>query len=107
MKADIGRRNTRILLYGLYAKKIAKVRRVMYNAENDSSEFTEDRPVDNTGTINNKLNFLKCFACIGVVFIHITFPGRFGEIVRLGADYAVPVFFMIAGYYAWGKNTGL
>lgn len=107
MKADIGRRNTRILLYGLYAKTIAKVRRVMYNTENDNSEFAEDRPVDNAGTINNKLNFLKCFACIGVVFIHITFPGRFGEIVRLGADYAVPVFFMIAGYYAWGKDTAV
>ena len=107
IQAYIGRRNTCILLHSLRSKTIAKGRRVMYNIEKDNSEFAEERPVDNTGTINHKLNFLKCFACIGVVFIHITFPGRFGEIVRLGADYAVPVFFMIAGYYAWGKDTAV
>ncbi len=53
---------------------------------------------------NVKLNFLKCFACIGVVFIHIMFPGMFGNIVSKISQYAVPVFFMIAGYYAYGKG---
>ncbi|MCI7767954.1 MAG: acyltransferase [Oscillospiraceae bacterium] len=57
--------------------------------------------------INYKLNLLKGFACIGVVFIHITFPGIFGEIVKLASDYAVPIFFMIAGYYAFGNGTAV
>lgn len=54
--------------------------------------------------INLKLNLLKGFACIGVVFIHITFPGMFGQIVKYASNYAVPIFFMIAGYYAWGNG---
>lgn len=54
---------------------------------------------------NLKLSFLKCFACIGVLFIHILFPGRTGEVVSFGSTYAVPCFFMIAGYYAFGANT--
>lgn len=53
---------------------------------------------------NTMLNLLKGFACIGVVLIHITFPGMVGEIVKITSAYAVPVFFMIAGYYAFGKN---
>lgn len=55
--------------------------------------------------INLKLNLLKGFACMGVVFMHITFPGLFGEIVKEASAYAVPIFFMIAGYYAWGNGT--
>ena len=55
--------------------------------------------------INVKLNLLKGFACMGVVFIHITFPGLFGKIVLQASAYAVPVFFMIAGYYAYGKDA--
>ena len=56
-------------------------------------------------TITNiKLNLLKGFACMGVVFIHITFPGLFGQIVLYASAYAVPIFFMIAGYYAYGKK---
>ena len=42
--------------------------------------------------INVKLNFLKGIACMGVVFIHITFPGLFGQIVLCASGYAVPVF---------------
>ena len=53
---------------------------------------------------NTKLNLLKGFACMGVVFIHITFPGLFGRIVLSASSYAVPVFLMIAGYYAYGKK---
>lgn len=52
---------------------------------------------------NNCLNLLKCIACIGVVFVHVTFPGTFGEIVKYTASaFAVPLFFMIAGYYSFG-----
>ena len=54
---------------------------------------------------NARLNLLKGFACIGVVFIHVTFPGVFGQIIKDAAGFAVPVFFITAGYYACGKNT--
>ena len=54
---------------------------------------------------SNKLNLLKGFACLGVVLIHIPFPGRFGQIVLYAAQYAVPVFFMIAGYFAFGRGA--
>ena len=54
---------------------------------------------------NVKLNLLKCFACIGVVFIHVNYPGVFGKIVSLASEYAVPVFYMVAGYFAYGKNS--
>ena len=54
--------------------------------------------------INVKLNLLKGFACIGVLFIHIRFPGLFGKIIAKASEYAVPIFFMIAGYYAFGQN---
>jgi surface polysaccharide O-acyltransferase-like enzyme len=54
--------------------------------------------------VNYKLNLLKCFACIGVVFIHVSFPGLVGKVVSGASLYAVPIFFMTAGYYAFGKN---
>lgn len=58
----------------------------------------------NIRNINIMLNFLKGFACVGVVFIHVSFPGEFGELVSIVSGYAVPIFYMIAGYYAFGKN---
>ncbi len=51
---------------------------------------------------NQCLNFLKGLGSTGVVFIHITFPGLTGEIISKMAQFAVPVFFMITGYYALG-----
>ncbi|MBR5416766.1 MAG: acyltransferase [Clostridiales bacterium] len=53
---------------------------------------------------NVKLNLLKGIACIGVVFIHITPPGLFGDILVYGFQFAVPIFLMIAGFYAYGKE---
>ena len=53
---------------------------------------------------NELLNFLKGIGCLGVVFIHIPFPGIVGDtIVRLAA-FAVPVFLMISGYYAYNAK---
>lgn len=51
---------------------------------------------------NNCLNILKCIACFGVVFIHVPFPGVFGVIIKYMSTFAVPLFFMIAGYYSYG-----
>lgn len=53
---------------------------------------------------NNCLNILKCIACFGVVFIHASFPSVFGVIIKYMSTFAVPVFFMIAGYYSFGCN---
>lgn len=54
---------------------------------------------------NVMLNLLKGFACIGVVLIHITFPGKVGDLIKYASAYAVPIFFLIAGYFAFGKNV--
>lgn len=37
--------------------------------------------------------------------MHITFPGMFGQIIKYASAYAVPIFFMIAGYYIYRKGT--
>ena len=55
--------------------------------------------------VNVKLNLLKGFACLGVILIHVGFPGLFGQIVKNIVAYAVPIFYMIAGYYAFGKDS--
>jgi surface polysaccharide O-acyltransferase-like enzyme len=51
---------------------------------------------------NQSLNFLKGIGCIGVVFIHVAFPRRVGQIISEMSQFAVPIFLMIAGYYAFG-----
>lgn len=63
--------------------------------------------MEHKNNINHKLNLLKGFACMGVVFMHVAFPGMFGKIVSIASAYATPIFFMIAGYYAWGNGTAV
>ncbi len=53
---------------------------------------------------NRMIDFFKGIACVGVVFMHILFPGMFGRILKVLCAWAVPVFFMIAGFYAYGQN---
>lgn len=53
---------------------------------------------------NNSLDFLKGVACIGVVLIHVTFPGIFGAVLSKLSIFAVPLFFMISGYYAYDEK---
>lgn len=50
---------------------------------------------------NRCLNLLKGVACIGVVLIHIQFPGVTGLVVEKMSRFAVPLFLMIAGFYAY------
>ena len=54
---------------------------------------------------NEALDLIKGFACIGVVFIHIRFPGLCGHIVQRIAQMAVPLFFMISGYFFYKPNV--
>ncbi|MBQ5560806.1 MAG: acyltransferase [Lachnospiraceae bacterium] len=53
---------------------------------------------------NYCLNILKGIACIFVVFMHSRFPGITGDALATAGGWAVPIFFMISGYYAWNKN---
>lgn len=48
---------------------------------------------------NKCIDTLKGISCILVVFIHHPFPGQVGEVVKAFARIAVPLFFMISGYY--------
>lgn len=52
-------------------------------------------------TENRYLYFLEGAACIGVVFLHCTFPSWLGIVVCGLARFAVPLFFMVSGYYLW------
>lgn len=49
---------------------------------------------------NRYFDLLKGIACIAVVFIHCQFPDDLGMVVGALAKFAVPIFFMISGYYA-------
>lgn len=53
-------------------------------------------------TRNYALDLLKGIGCIGVVFMHVTFPGKAGGVIHKFAEFSVPVFIMISGYYAYG-----
>lgn len=53
---------------------------------------------------NSFLNFLKGCGCIDVVFMHVLFPGIIGTIVHKVSQYAVPIFLMISGYFAYSAN---
>lgn len=53
---------------------------------------------------NRAFYFLKGIACIGVVLIHIHLPGIWGGVANRISAFAVPVFYMITGYYAFEEN---
>lgn len=53
---------------------------------------------------NNTLNLLKGLACIAVVFIHVQFPGIFGQLVTALARSGVALFFIISGYFLYRPN---
>lgn len=53
---------------------------------------------------NKCLNFLKGISCIGVILMHCSFPTVAGEIVKYTFKFAVPIFFMISGYFAYYES---
>ena len=53
---------------------------------------------------NNCLNFLKGISCIGVIIMHCGFPTVAGDLIRYLFKFAVPIFFMISGYFAYYDN---
>lgn len=53
---------------------------------------------------NSTLDVLKLFAACMVVCIHVTFPGNLGMAVEALARFAVPLFFLVSGYFAWDAS---
>ncbi len=50
---------------------------------------------------NTTLDIIKLFASYMVVFIHVLFYGRIGLAVDAVARFAVPLFFLVSGYYSY------
>lgn len=53
---------------------------------------------------NNLLNTEKAIAAYSIIFIHCSFPSLFGIIIDCLARFAVPLFFMISGYYCYSDD---
>jgi len=68
----------------------------------------EDNNKENKMMIDTKnidsLDCAKGVACIFVILIHCTFPGIFGEMLRAIARFAVPLFFVVTGYFLLDSN---
>ena len=50
---------------------------------------------------NDCLNMIKGIACFFVVFMHVPFLGVFGIVVKKIGEFAVPIFYLISGFYLW------
>lgn len=53
---------------------------------------------------NQMLNIIEAFATYFVVFIHVPFPGKFGEIITALARVTVPFYFCVSGYFFFRNN---
>lgn len=53
---------------------------------------------------NDCLNVCKGIAAFCVVFIHFNFPSPVGGMMNGLARFAVPLFFMVSGYFSYGKE---
>ncbi len=54
---------------------------------------------------NQRMDLYKGIAIYAVITIHVLFPGSFGSGVRALARFAVPFFFLTAGYFNLGAGT--
>lgn len=52
---------------------------------------------------NHTLNILKAVCAILIVFNHCKFPGEFGRLIENYGRIAVPIFFLISGYYVYNN----
>lgn len=51
-----------------------------------------------------QLDFLKGIACLIVVMLHFPFDGILGKAIIYTCRFPVPLFFMISGYFCYGKS---
>lgn len=54
---------------------------------------------------NQTMELCKFIASFFVVFIHAPFPGKLGGLVDCLARFAVPMFFMISGYFNYQATS--
>lgn len=55
---------------------------------------------------NRTLDMVKAISAYAVVLLHVHFPGNAGIIANVLARFAVPVFFMVSGYFCFrGDDT--
>ena len=54
---------------------------------------------------NQRMDLYKGIAIYAVITIHVLFPGSFGSGVRALSRFAVPFFFLTAGYFNLGAGT--
>ena len=50
---------------------------------------------------NDTLDIIKLFASYMVVFIHVAFYGGVGYVLDALARFAVPLFFLVSGFYSY------
>lgn len=55
-------------------------------------------------TRNWRFDCLKAISCLSVVFLHVRFPGLVGDLIIYAFRFPVPLFFMISGYYGYGRS---
>lgn len=53
---------------------------------------------------NKLLDCIRLLAAFLVILIHAPLPGKAGQAMEAVSRVAVPLFFMISGYYAWAKS---
>lgn len=54
---------------------------------------------------NQTLECIRMLACVLVVFAHVPFPGRVGELISCLFRFAVPFFFALSGFFSYGKSV--
>lgn len=55
-------------------------------------------------TRNWRFDFLKAISCLTVILLHIRLPGVVGDLIIYAFRFPVPLFFMISGYYGYGRD---
>lgn len=50
------------------------------------------------------MDILKGISCVIVVLLHCPLPGLLGDGIIYGLRFSVPVFFMISGYFSYGRE---
>lgn len=56
---------------------------------------------------NYCLNFIKGIACFGVVYMHTSYDCLLSAVIVCAFRFAVPIFFMISGYYIYYKDRSM
>lgn len=55
---------------------------------------------------NQAIDCLRLLCAVLVVFLHVPFPGKVGEVVSCLARLAVPFFFLVSGFYSDHSRPG-